>query len=134
MIARVSLMTRLACCLGIRVVIEQPGSSLMCRHPRWVQMLDGAFVELYQLHFPMAAFGGSSLKPTLLYSNDITILQALECHERTFNRKTFSPTVTTSTVVKKRAGVAVTGAPGLKSTQPGPRLRLRACLAIWLVL
>ena len=124
MISRVTLMVTLACVIGIRVIIEQPGSSRMCRHPRWVQMLDDAFVSLFELRFAMAAFGGTSLKPTVVYSNDVALLQALEQHERRFDRRSFTATVQTSTVVKTRAGVAVTGAPGLKSTQPGPWLSL----------
>jgi hypothetical protein len=87
-------------------------------------MLDDAFVSLFELRFAMAAFGGTSLKPTVVYSNDVALLQALEQHERGFDRRSFTATVQTSTVVKTRAGVAVTGAPGLKSTQPGPWLSL----------
>jgi hypothetical protein len=118
MIARVALLSILASRLNLTLLVEQPGSSLMARHPRWLQMIDKALVKLYMLRFYMGAFGSGSLKPTIVYSNSKQLLQELERAAQTFKVKSYKPTVRTTRVDHGIMGTKkVTGLSTLKSTQ-----------------
>eukprot|EP00959_Pyramimonas_sp_CCMP1952_P200753 4198991-Pyramimonas_sp.AAC.1 len=51
------------------VMVEQPVSSLLSEHPRWKIMKDLFGERFVAFNICMINFGGSSLKPTWLYSN-----------------------------------------------------------------
>lgn len=92
----------------------------MWAHPAWQAMLSQW--ALWELRFPMGAFAGSSLKPTIVYSSSCKMLGVIDAHCRKFKTSDFTPTVTTTTVSVGVDGARrVTGAPGLKSTQSYPQ-------------
>ena len=106
----------------VRVLVEQPQSSLMSRHPRWLFMIDRIGVALWQLTFPMACFGAKSLKPTTVYSSDKALLELLGSQAAEFDRKSFKASVQPTTTrdglggQKKVTGVSKV----LKATQAYP--------------
>lgn len=124
MIGRVVLLVVLASARCVRVLVEQPGSSLMRRHPRWLWCLDARVVSLWEYRFPMAAFGAPTLKPTIVYSNDRKLLVLLSCKAAEFDRRAFrdQPRPQTATVCERLDGSkAVTGVPAqLKQSQAYP--------------
>jgi len=72
------------------------------------------------LRFFMGAFGGTTSKPSLCWSNDARLLQALD---RPFDRSTFKSTVTTTKVTQTAFGKrSVSGTKELKGTQWPPQL------------
>jgi hypothetical protein len=154
--------------LDLLFLVEQPGSTLMGRHPRWRFLLDIFFgfifslrwaalvsikhdvrvtfcnvlscnslgrcvihiinkrqfwdyacaislLVLHVLRFRMGAFGGTSDKATIVWSNSPRLLTELDIP---FDRSEYQATVATSTRRCVADGrVAVTGSRDLKSTQ-----------------
>jgi hypothetical protein len=134
MVSRVVLLIMLAVCLDLNVLVEQPGSSLMQRHPRWRHMIEEGRVALFSLRFYMGAFGSASLKPTVVYSNSKLLLQKLERCTHSFRSKDFRSSVSTTSVKVDVAGSKmVTGLPTLKGTQSAAQLyraQWRTCFDI----
>lgn len=124
MIGRVVLLVALANARCVRVLVEQPGSSLMRRHPRWLWCLDEGVVALWEYRFSMAAFGAPTMKPTVVYSNDRELLVLLSHKAAAFDRRAFrdQPRPHTTTVCARADGSkAVTGVKTqLKQSQAYP--------------
>ncbi len=66
LLVRFILLSMIAISRGCHVVIEQPESSLMTRHPR-VLALQEKMAQWSQVRFWMGLFGGISAKPTKLF-------------------------------------------------------------------
>jgi hypothetical protein len=73
--ARTALLATVAAWRHCWWVIEQPASSLLIDHPRMQQLVRNQ--RVYRHRVNMAWFGGTSLKPTHLYSNS-TFLSELD--------------------------------------------------------
>ena len=122
MMSRVVLLVMLASRLAVTVLVEQPGSSLMMRHPRWLQMVDAKLVLMYKLRFFMGAFGSCSLKPTVVYSTSKELLCWIENCSASFRCREFQATIRTTKITRSATGrKQVTGLPTLKKTQPRPQ-------------
>eukprot|EP00971_Amphidinium_carterae_P352320 6492546-Amphidinium_carterae.1 len=61
-----ALLMRLCIKLGVYFLVEQPESSLLFSHPDVASVMAEYSFCIYEAKFPMAAFGGSSRKPTVL--------------------------------------------------------------------
>jgi hypothetical protein len=85
----------------------------------------------WQVTFCMGAYGGTSVKPSTLWSSDQHLLQVLY---RQLDRRAFTASVQTTSVKRDSNGtLKVTGRKDeLKSTQSGSQMLI--CLCLWFVM
>ena len=126
-VSRVAFCFLLLIAMSGTFVLEQPSSSLMCRHPR--MLLIKRFLCQYNswVHIRtwMGAFGAETAKPTRLFSNDGYVRklnrQLSKAEKKALKDASKSDTATIGHL-RKEAGLShVTGASGLKLTQAYPR-------------
>ena len=73
---RCCLLCAIAVAVKAHVILEQPGTSLMYRHPRWIQLCRSITV-MWRVRFDMAQYGHGSRKPTLLFSTKKAMIERL---------------------------------------------------------
>ena len=56
---------------NVRFWVEQPGSSILEKHTRWVELSQTLGGMLRTVHVWMGRYGGDTPKPTLLYTNSL---------------------------------------------------------------
>eukprot|EP00969_Alexandrium_andersonii_P067449 2975612-Alexandrium_andersonii.AAC.1 len=99
-----------------KFIVEQPSSSVFEMHVRWAWLSALLGSKLHRIHVWMNSYGGSSPKPTLLYSNMPDILNM--CQTRNGKARATVNTVRRYTDVNGKARVV--GTPQLKGTQAYP--------------
>ena len=107
----------------ILFVVEQPSSSLLFSHQRFLEL--DRKIALYRSSTSLGAFGGRSAKPILLMSNHPLVRQMY----RPLRRSTFTPTATQ--VVVEAASGGVSGGPDLHQTQEYPAEFAEALFEAW---
>ena len=110
-----------------RWMSEQPGSSLLARHPRWVQLREVLGDCFYQVQTWMQAYGAESPKSTLLFSNmsDSASLHVPLDHTQV------PKVVTCHKYTDKDGRERVQGSADLKSTQAYPPQFGDAVFHLW---
>ena len=97
------------------VIAEQPSSSMLENHPRWLLLEQLFGPSFFRLHMWMQPHGGTSRKGTLLYSNfDISSLWL------PLDTSVSSEVETVHRRVDSTGTERVTGAAALKGTQAYP--------------
>ena len=128
MAARVAALCHFAASAGCHFVVEQPSTSVMFSYRPWLELRTAWAV--HQIRFPMAAYGGASLKPSWLIGTApwLERLRARLTHaDRAF---LMTPQVSTATVTEDGFGrKRATGSSELKGTQAYP-LQFGAALAV----
>ena len=116
MVSRCALLFYLVEMVQGLVILEQPGSSIMFRHPR---LLNRGMCEVFTW---MGAFGAPSAKPTKLLSNNRKILRPLAKQLKREDREHLcSKDMWTKELnPNDHASMSVTGLKGLKQSQDYP--------------
>ena len=80
MAARVALLALVTCAYQSTFIVEQPSSSLFCRSARWmwlVRLLKSLGKPVWVQHVTLGSYGGPTLKPLQLSSNNKAVLRKL---------------------------------------------------------
>ena len=128
MAARVAALCHFAASAGCHFVVEQPSTSVMFSYRPWLELRTAWAV--HQIRFPMAAYGGGSLKPSWLIGTApwlVRLRTGLSHADRAF---LMTPPVSTAVVTEDGLGrKRATGSSELKGTQAYP-LQFGAALAV----
>ena len=117
---RVILLMLMGMSVGANIVVEQPGSSLLDRHDRWVEM--SRRLKMWTLRFTMSAFGSPTRKPTIIWSNNPNLLRGIAAEAYAGGSCSKMPKVTTCRkYVDKQGKKRCTGTKELKETQREPQ-------------
>eukprot|EP00959_Pyramimonas_sp_CCMP1952_P319869 6693246-Pyramimonas_sp.AAC.1 len=103
---------------NIRFMAEQPVSSLMSKHHRWVQFFEGLQGRLHEVNVWMQPFGADTPKRTWLASNCLDVHKLALPWDRSREASTVQTTHTSISSVSGKA--QVTGTSALKKTQAYP--------------
>ena len=115
--ARAVLICLVAVSRGAHICLEQPGTSLLSRHPRW-ELLAGSLFKVWKVRFPMGQYGSGSSKPTLLYSTCKALVEKLATPPKLSVKPAAKRIAAAKRYVDKKGQRRCVGLPALKGTQP----------------
>ena len=113
MVSRMALLMLWMQAAGVMFILEQPASSLMCLHPRMLQVKAACGAAWRHTHTWLGMFGAKTQKPTRLWSSSPAVHLL---HKKLDTKRSWD----SSKVAIKELDGSISGGPELKATQAYP--------------